>query len=265
MTAFDYPNIALTMRRLAIDAGRATETVRGKADLSVTKKSDRSPVTQADLAADRIIVDGLNETYPDLPVVTEERAETHETKAQQFFLIDPLDGTKEFINGSGEYTVNIALIEHGTPVLGVVYAPAIQRLFWTPALGVAATESGELDEAPSPFPIRVRDCPTDGITAVSSRSHGNSKTDEYLNAYPISGAKQAGSSLKFCLVAAGEADIYPRLARTMEWDTGAGHAVLAAAGGKVVAQDGKPLSYGKPGFDNASFVAAGSGVEIVAW
>ncbi len=263
MTVPDYATIAQTMRQLAIDAGQATEAVRGAADLDVDHKADCSPVSEADLAADGIIVDGLGAAFGGIAIVTEERAETHTTEANRFFLIDPLDGTREFIGGSGQYTVNIALIEFGTPVLGVVYAPATRRLFWTPEPGQAASESGAFTEPP--IPIRVRQAPAEGLTAISSRSHGNSKTDRYLAQYPVAGSTQAGSSLKFCIVAAGEADLYPRLGRTMEWDTGAGHAILAAAGGTVVVRDGQPLTYGKPGFDNAGFVAAGGGVDIITW
>lgn len=261
----DYRAIALEMRRLALAAGVAAEAVRGRNDLAVERKSDCSPVSEADLAADRIIVDGLRAVFPSIAVVTEERAETHGSAPDRFFLVDPLDGTKEFVTGSGEYTVNIALIEDAVPVLGVVFAPAIGRLFWTPDLNRAVAESGDFSNPQSAKPITVRQAPTDGIVAVSSRSHGNSVTDRYLAGYTITGARQAGSSLKFCLVAAGEADIYPRLARTMEWDTGAGHAILAAAGGQTVTADGMPLRYGKPGFDNAGFVAAGLGVEIQGW
>lgn len=265
MSDLDYVALARTIRLLALKAGEATEAVRGQGDLEISRKDDQSPVSEADLAADRIIVEGLQATCPDIALVSEERAETHGAAPDRFFLIDPLDGTKEFITGSGEYTVNIALIENGAPVLGVVFAPAINRLFWTPDRQRAAIENDNFSNPDEAKTISVRPVPAKGLIAVSSRSHGNSATDNYLANYTIAGTTQAGSSLKLCLLAAGEADIYPRLARTMEWDIGAGHAVLAAAGGQVIASNGNRLRYGKPGFDNDSFVAASGEITIHPW
>jgi len=171
----------------------------------------------------------------------------------RYWLVDPLDGTKEFINRNGEFTVNIGLIEDRRPVMGVVFAPARERLFYAAGPGQAFAEEGG-----SPArPIGVRAAAEDGLTVVASRSHRDAKTDEYLEQFEVKELKSAGSSLKFCLVAAGEADLYPRLGRTMEWDTAAGHAVLRAAGGRVETLDGEEFLYGKPGFENTFFVARG--------
>lgn len=180
---------------------------------------------------------------------------------ERFFLVDPLDGTKEFISGRGEFTVNIALVEHGTAVAGVVYAPALSRMFFG-AVGFGAFEErvapDGTEEAPA-NPIAARMPPQAGLTAVASRSHRSETTDAYLADFKVASFVSAGSSLKFCLVATGEADIYPRHGRTMEWDTAAGHAVLAAAGGTVTRFDGTALVYGKTGesFANPFFVARG--------
>ena len=170
----------------------------------------------------------------------------------RFFLVDPVDGTKEFVKRGGEFTVNIGEIVNGEAVTGVVLAPAIGRLF-VGRVGEGAFEiSGGVTRA-----IFARVPAADGLVAVSSRSHPDPKTDELLKTLPVKGHTNAGSSLKFCLVAAGEADIYPRAGQTMEWDTAAGHAVLAAAGGNVTSWEGTPFLYGKPDFRNGPFIARG--------
>ena len=177
----------------------------------------------------------------------------------RFFLVDPLDGTKEFISRNGEFTVNIARIDQGVPVAGVVYAPALSRLFWGErGLGAAQGKVDAGETVSAWTPMHVRTCPVDGATVVASRSHRDAATDEYLRKVTVKSLCSAGSSLKFCLVAAGEADLYPRFGRTMEWDTAAGHAVLLAAGGKVLTTDGDPLVYGKHqrGYDNPGFIAS---------
>src|SRR5262249_7322429 len=180
--------------------------------------------------------------------------------ASEFFLVDPLDGTKEFVQRRGDFTVNIALVRGGVPELGVVYAPAKSRLF---AGGVKAREAVRHEQWPdeeahaSRASMRVRTPPSGGLTVVASRSHRTPETDAYLAQVKVSELVSVGSSLKFCLVAAGEADLYPRLGPTMEWDTAAGHAVLSAAGGEVVNLDGSPFRYGKPAFRNPSFIATG--------
>jgi len=222
-------------------------------EIDVTMKADNSPVTEADFAVDNLLYPILTERYPDIPVITEERASTHEMTPgrRRFFLVDPIDGTKEFVKKTGEFTINIALIEDGQPVAGIVHAPAIGRMF-TGETGAGAREIGP-DGASRR--IGVRTCQTTP-TAVASRSHLTKETEAFISENKISDCVNAGSSLKFCLVAAGEADIYPRFGPTMEWDTAAGHAVLAAAGGRVLTCDGSPLSYGKPQFRNPYFIAA---------
>jgi 3'(2'), 5'-bisphosphate nucleotidase len=228
------------------------------------RKTDDSPVTAADEDAEAHILKRLAEVAPGIPVIAEEEAAAGRIQniGDHFFLVDPLDGTKEFINRNGEFTVNIAEIVKGVPVRGVVYAPALSRLFFGETPGGAyelKIDANEAFDATKAKPISVRPIPADGMTAVASRSHRDAKTDEYLAAYSVKDFVSAGSSLKFCLVAAGEADIYPRTGRTMEWDTGAGHAVLRAAGGTVTQLDGSPFVYGKgPVFENPFFVAKSS-------
>jgi len=219
-------------------------------------KSDRSPVTDADEEAEKLILAELAVAFPGVPVVAEEEAAAGRIvqAGSHFFLVDPVDGTKEFVKRGGEFTVNIGEIRNGQPVSGVVLAPAIGRLF-VGALGEGAFElSGNTIRA-----IAARAPEADGLVAVSSRSHPDAKTDELLKTLPIKGSTNAGSSLKFCLVAAGEADIYPRAGQTMEWDTAAGHAVLAAAGGRMTTWEGAPFVYGKPDFRNGPFIARGLG------
>jgi 3'(2'),5'-bisphosphate nucleotidase len=230
------------------DAGRVIMDIYAT-DFDVTQKGDASPVTQADQKAEEVILAGLAEIAPDIPVVAEESVAAGRIPdvKERFFLVDPLDGTKEFISRNGEFTVNIALIEHGVPVLGLVYAPAIGRLF-----GGARGAGAWLEDAHGRRSIACRPVPAEGLTVVASRSHGDETAlDAFLAGRKVASRTNAGSSLKLCLVAAGEADLYPRLGRTMEWDIAAGDAVLRAAGGKVtVVADGQPLRYGKPGFDN---------------
>lgn len=228
------------------------------------KKSDHSPVTDADEEAERFILAGLQKDFPGVPVVAEEEVAAGRLPSvgRRFFLVDPLDGTKEFINRNGEFTVNIAEIENGIAVRGVVYAPAKNRLFAGETPGGAfeiETNFKQMPELDRLKPIAVRKAPRDGLIAVASRSHRDKKTEEYLAAYPVKDFITAGSSLKFCLLAAGEADIYPRHGRTMEWDTAAGHAVLLAAGGSVKQLDGSAFVYGKAAeeFANPFFVARG--------
>jgi 3'(2'), 5'-bisphosphate nucleotidase len=225
--------------------------------VEVRTKSDASPVTVADEAAERLIVAGLQKLTPSIPIVAEEEiaaGRTPRIDGERFWLVDPLDGTKEFVARNGEFTVNIALVEHGRPVLGVVLAPAMGRMFCA-AGPESATERGP-DGASRR--IAARTPPSAGIVIVSSRSHGNSKEITRLAAgMPVTAQRVVGSSIKFCLLACGEADLYPRYGATSEWDTAAGHAVLAAAGGSVRTLDGRDLAYGKPRFLNPEFVARG--------
>jgi 3'(2'), 5'-bisphosphate nucleotidase len=244
-------------------ARRAGEVVMAvyATDFAVRGKDDASPVTEADERAEALIVPALQALTPDVPVVAEEAVAAGRVPAVggRFWLVDPLDGTKEFVGRNGEFTVNIARIESGMPVLGVVLAPALGaqgRLFagarghgaWVEDAGAGGGRRG----------IAVRAVPAAGLTVVASRSHGDAAALEGLLAgRRVAQVVSAGSSLKLCLVAAGEADLYPRHGRTMEWDIAAGHAVLAAAGGQVLRlDDGTPLRYGKPGFENPHFVAA---------
>ncbi len=227
-----------------------------ESDFEVRTKDDESPVTAADEAGEKIILEHLARLTPDTPVVAEESVSAGripDISGGRYWLVDPLDGTKEFVSRNGEFTVNIGLIEDRRPVMGVVFAPARERLFYAAGPGRAFVEEG----ASTARPIGVRAAAKDGLTVVASRSHRDAKTDEYLEQFKINELKSAGSSLKFCLVAAGEADLYPRLGRTMEWDTAAGHAVLRAAGGRVETLDGEEFLYGKPGFENTFFVARG--------
>jgi len=219
----------------------------------------------ADEAADAIISAGLRDAFPDVVLVTEEQADTHSAKADSFIIVDPLDGTKEFIKRRGDFTVNIAYVENGVPIRGVVYAPARERLFYTDASGQSVEESGDFakDSAGPTTPMSVSKPDNSALMIVASKSHRDQATDDYINKYAVKDSKSAGSSLKFCLVATGEADIYPRVGRTMEWDTAAGHAVLAGAGGHVVLFDNhSPLIYGKEDYANPFFIAYAPGVEL---
>jgi len=225
-------------------------------------KADGSPVTVADLAADEVIRARLKRSLPELPVVTEETSATAPPVcADRFILVDPLDGTKEFIQGRSEFTVNIALIEDGTPVAGAVYAPALHQLYVggrnAYKLDTRTTSGGELSFSKM-HSIKVRKAPAQGCRAVVSRSHLDTATKQWLERHGISDLAPSGSSLKFCVIAEGEADVYPRLGPTMEWDTAAGHAVLLAAGGTVTDLNGCPLRYGKPDYRNGDFLAWGT-------
>ena len=255
------------MRRLSIQAGEAIMEVYQRPELAVREKQDTSPVTEADEAADAVIYDGLQKAFPGFPIVTEEQSSTHDLDVKSFLIVDPLDGTKEFIKRRGDFTVNIALVEDGEPVLGVVYAPARQRMFFTLADGGVVEESGPFDEqvVGETKPIRVAKPDSQALRVVASKSHRDQATDDYIAQYDVFDLVSAGSSLKFCLVAAGEADFYPRLGPTMEWDTAAGHAVLLASGGMVLDKaTQEPLRYGKPGFRNPFFLALAPGVPLVS-
>ena len=229
-------------------------------DFSAKAKGDLTPVTEADEAAEKIILAGLAKIDSSIPVISEEAASAGKIPevSEKFFLVDPLDGTKEFISKNGEFTVNIALVEHGVPTAGVVYAPALKRIFWGEKGRGAAQGRIEGDVATGWQMLGVRGLPEDGAIVVASRSHRDQATEDFLKTVKVKSLCSAGSSLKFCLVAAAEADVYPRFGRTMEWDTAAGHAVLLAAGGKVVTVDGPMLSYGKRarGYDNPGFIAS---------
>ena len=245
----------------AIEAGRAAYAIY-RGDFEVQTKPDDSPVTAADHAAEQIILARLSQGAAGIPVVAEEQVAAGNVppSAGTFFLVDPVDGTKEFIQKRGDFTVNIALVRDGVPQLGVVYAPARSRLFAGDAVkgdAFRSEQSPEDAKLAARTPIRTRQPAPNGVTVVASRSHRSPETDAWLARIKVAELVSVGSSLKFCLVAAGEADLYPRLGPTMEWDTAAGHAVLSAAGGDVVNLDGSPFRYGKPGFRNPSFIATG--------
>ncbi|MEL7165260.1 MAG: 3'(2'),5'-bisphosphate nucleotidase CysQ [Pseudomonadota bacterium] len=262
-----YEELIPEIRRLAIEAGALIMEIYDADDFEVKSKSDDSPVTAADMAADEHISAGLRAAFPDVMLVTEEQAATHATTGATFLIVDPLDGTKEFIHRRGDFTVNIALVEDGVPTRGVVYAPARGRMFYTIADGTAVEETGMLDPRTpgATQPIHAAHSDNSALMVVASKSHRDTATDDYIGKYSVKDMKSAGSSLKFCLVASGEADLYPRLGRTMEWDTAAGHAVLAGAGGQVVRFDDlTPLRYGKEGYANPFFIAHAPAVELKA-
>jgi len=249
--------------KLAVIAAEAGAIVMRhyRAGTEARLKDDRSPVTDADEETEAFILAALARAFPDMPVAAEEAAAAGGgcNPCAHFFLVDPLDGTREFLKRNGEFTVNIAEVKDGIAVAGVVYAPAKGRLFLGGADGAFEVEQDP--DAPLALQaarrIRARAPKAEGWVAVGSRSHQDAETEDFLKRFTIRQFVSAGSSLKFCLLAAGEADIYVRAGRTMEWDTAAGHAVLNAAGGRVTRFDGEPFVYGKPGFENGPFVARG--------
>jgi 3'(2'), 5'-bisphosphate nucleotidase len=259
------PDLADLLDRLlpiAAEAGARIVAIRARPH-DVTAKADGSPLTEADLAAEALIDAGLRLAAPGIAVVSEEAAERlAPPPGAPFLLVDPLDGTREFLGPSGEFTVNIALIEAGRPVAGVVYAPALGRI-WRGARGLgaahAALPAGADPAAIAWAPIAARPRPAAAWTAVASRSHLDAETSAFLAGLPVAEHRAIGSSLKFCLVAEGAADVYPRFGPTMEWDTAAGQAVLEAAGGSVTTPQGAPFGYGKAasGFRNGPFIAWG--------
>ncbi len=260
----DDAQLVTVMRRLSVLAGAEIMAIYRAPDIGLTLKADESPLTAADLAANAVITAGLRAACPGLPLITEEEAATHALTAQTFLIVDPLDGTREFSQRRGDFTVNIALVQDGVPRLGVVFAPAKGRLFYTGPAG-AVEEDGPHDAGtPGPVrPIRVAAPDNRALRIVASKSHFDAATEAFVGRYAVGDLVNAGSSLKFCLLATGEADLYPRLGRTMEWDTAAGDAVLRAAGGMVLrADDHTTLRYGKPGWDNPHFIALAPGVDL---
>jgi 3'(2'), 5'-bisphosphate nucleotidase len=240
---------------IARQAGAVILDVYGR-DFTAVRKADRSPVTEADTAAEAVILAGLARLAPDIPVVAEERCAKEglpEAAAERFFLVDPLDGTKEFVAKNGEFTVNIALIERRHPICGVVYLPALDVCYC--AIDGRAEKRQGLGAAE---PIAARTIPATGAVMAISRSHADKELVKVeALGLKVSRTIVAGSSLKFCRLAEGVADLYPRFGTTMEWDTAAGQAVLEAAGGRVETLDGHDLRYGKPGFENPHFIARG--------
>ncbi|SIQ28784.1 3'(2'),5'-bisphosphate nucleotidase [Rhizobium sp. RU33A] len=259
----DRQDILKLFETSAIAAGRVILDIY-KAGAEVRLKGDKSPVTEADEAAERLILEALAHALPEVPVVAEEEVAAGripDVSGGRFILVDPLDGTREFIGGHDDFTVNIALIEAGIPVLGVVHAPALNTLYLGGAGKAEKVKLDENDRVVARMPIAARLKGT-SPSALVSRSHNCDATDAYIRKAEILERKTVGSSLKFCLVAEGVADLYPRFSPTMEWDTAAGDAVLRAAGGMVATEDGAPLIYGKrlPGlrtFENPPFLATG--------
>ena len=251
----DLPTLLASVETLARRAGAALMAVYAQPFL-VEHKIDGSPVTAADRAAEDILAPALAAMLEGVPVVAEEAMSDpgapDRSDARCFWLVDPLDGTREFVARNGEFTVNVALVEGGEPVLGAVLAPALDLLFLgAPGHGAWRVAGGRRTAIATRAPRPA------GLAVTCSRSHLDARTERWLAAWPVAERRAAGSALKFGLLASGEADVYPRMGPTMEWDTAAGHAVLAAAGGCVLDLDGHPLRYGKPGFRNPDFVAWG--------
>ncbi|GGE57738.1 3'(2'),5'-bisphosphate nucleotidase CysQ [Streptosporangium jomthongense] len=227
-----------------------------QSDFKVSYKEDESPITAADVASHEIIVKGLRNISPDIPILSEEGAQApwEERKHwRRFWLIDPIDGTRDFTQRTGEFTVNIAMIEDGVPVMGVVTAPALKEAFW----GIKGEGAHKRDRTGQVHRIRVAE-PKATRRVVASKNHMNDETRNFIRALGPHRTVQAGSSLKFCRIAEGHADLYPRMGPTSEWDTGAAHAVLLAAGGNVYTLDGEPLQYGKEDVLNPYFIAVGN-------
>ena len=251
--------LALRFGQIAAEAGCVIMAVQA-AQLGVDRKPDGSPVCRADLDAEALILARLAAVMPGVAVIAEESLKPDHGGGvpERFLLVDPLDGTREFLAGHSDFTVNIALIEAGAPIVGAICAPALGEVYMAGAIALQAETAagGTLGAARV---IHTSPVPTAGLRALASRSHLNPPTEQWLAARPVAHLERAGSSLKFCLIARGAADVYPRIAPTMEWDTAAGHAILSAAGGCVIGLDGSPLRYGKrdAGFRNEGFVAWG--------
>lgn len=265
----DDTTILAELERLALAAGSEIMDVF-HTGIAVEEKADHSPVTEADRRAEIVILEGLRKAFPHIPCIAEEEAAAGllpPTLGDMFFLIDPLDGTKEFIKRRPDFTVNIALVRHGVPEIGVVYAPA-QGMLYAGRPGEAYEMAvGENHSAGPRAPIAVRTC-SERKTIVASRSHRTAETDDFLGRHEGAEIVSVGSSLKFCMLASGKADLYPRFGRTMEWDTAAGDAVLRAAGGRTTLIDGGPFLYGKRNqpndvdFANPWFVAEGGAARV---
>jgi 3'(2'), 5'-bisphosphate nucleotidase len=263
MSTLSRPIDEALLRAVEEIAERAGQVILGfySRDIAVMRKADASPVTEADEAAERAILPALAALTPEIPAISEEAVARGQApgsdsvaRTGRFWLVDPLDGTREYINRNGEFTVNIALIESGHPVLGVVHLPALAITY-----GGIAGQFAESKRDGKRQRIAVRRIPSEGAIVLSSRSHGDeSAMKSFLGKTKVESWRIAGSALKFCQVAEGIADLYPRLGRTMEWDTAAGHAVVLAAGGSVTRLDGGELTYGKKNYENPHFVARGA-------
>jgi 3'(2'), 5'-bisphosphate nucleotidase len=261
----DYRLLLDALLPSVLAAGRI-EMAHFAAGVTVATKADTTPVTIADHEAEEVLLAGLNAAAPGVPVIAEEEVAAGRTPAigDRFFLVDPLDGTRAFIRRSPEFTVNVGLIEDGSPTFGIIYAPALSLLFATldPKCAVEAKiapDDAAMLHGLELKPLHGREPDRTALIAFASRSHAAESTDEFLRRFAIAEKRKASSSIKFCLIARGEADLYARLGETSEWDTAAGHAILKAAGGTVTTLDGEPLAYGKTEsrFANPKFVAWG--------
>ena len=268
MPTLDAAACAELMDMLTAISARAALAIRGAGgEGGVRIKADGSPVTAADDAAEAAIREGLARLAPALPIISEEQAEraSPAVESASYFLVDPLDGTREFIAGRDEYTTNIALVTHGAPILGVIAAPAL-GLIWRGIVGRGAERIALAGDGKSsrPSPIHTRPRPRRELLVLVSRSHLEARTRAYLEQLPQARTSPCGSAVKFCRIAEGSADLYPRLAPTRDWDVAAGHAILEAAGGKVVAPDGAPLSYGTAELRIPAFLAWGDAMAAPA-
>jgi 3'(2'), 5'-bisphosphate nucleotidase len=252
--------LAIELGSIVSAAGKLIMAVR-TSDVGARRKADGSPVCDADTKAEQLILARLAALMPDIAVIAEESFAPHRSAPvpERFFLVDPLDGTREFLAGHPDFAVNIALIENGDPIAGAICAPALDQVYLAGATAFAVDSAAGSTLPDTMKIIAASPVPAAGLRAVASRSHMNGPTEQWLARQPVAELQRAGSSLKFCLIARGDADVYPRIAPTMEWDTAAGHAILNAAGGCVISLDGSPLRYGKKdaGFKNAGFIAWG--------
>ena len=268
-TAHKYPKIVKEMCSAAISAGAKIMDIYSGDDFGIEIKGDDSPITRADRLADNVIGKILKQNFPDIPIVSEEsKCDLTLAMGEIYFLVDPLDGTKEFIKKTGEFTVNIAVILVGKAELGVVYVPVTKELYYRNLDGLSYLERGanDFDVRGERNQISCRTADKDNLSVVKSVSHSTPETEAYISVYAPNNSASAGSSLKFCLIARGMADLYPRLGRTMEWDTGAAHAVLKGAGGNVRRLDTlQELSYGKPGMDNPFFIASDNDMALIPY
>ena len=257
MSTLDLQALLPAIVALAREAGKVVMQVYA-GDFDVRAKADASPVTIADERSEAVILAGLKQLTPDIPAASEEQVSAAggwQSPPRRFWLVDPLDGTREFASRNGEFSVNIGLIENRRPVLGALHAPTLDVTWGAAGPGTAAVWRG----AAAPTPIRARRIPPEGAIVLASRSHGDTAAlDAFLAEHKVAGRKHSGSALKFGLLAEGEGDLYPRFGPTMEWDTAAGHAVLEAAGGRIETVRGEPLLYGKPGLRNPDFIAWGA-------
>ena len=268
-TTQKYPKIVEKMCLAAILAGARIMEVYSEDDFGVEIKGDDSPITRADRIADNVIGNILKQNFPDIPIVSEEsNCDLTSAVGELYFLVDPLDGTKEFIKKTGEFTVNIAVILIGKAELGVVYVPVTKELYYRDLdrLSYLERDVNVFEVRGERNQISCRAADMDNLSVVRSVSHSTPETEAYISGYMPNNSASAGSSLKFGLIARGVADLYPRLGRTMEWDTGAAHAVLKGAGGNVRRLDTlQELSYGKPGMDNPFFVASSNDMPLISY